>query len=429
MKKYICLILSILMMVSLCFAVNAQGTATLTGADSVALGQTTELTLSLSGADAVSSVSVSVSCPDNFEVVSGTFLKSGSLTTFDTATKKGVLGGLSSSDINGALFKLVLKGKALSATGTVSVTVSAKNGSAEVLNTTASKTVGVACTSHTFSSATKIDAAKHSKTCQTCGYVEATDHTFGGGIVTQHENCKINGTMRYDCTACGATKTESIPANSNHKYGEYKVSVEATCTTSGTDERFCTVCGHRDTRTVPATGHQLQASSKVVKAATCTENGIASAQCMLCKKNVTTTILATGHNLANYEVTKKPTCTEEGVKEGACTSCGEKAQLAIEANGHFFDAGVVVKEATTTESGILKKTCTFCSATEEEPIPQLSEKPEEEPEETPDASAQPEEKGSALTWIIVAVCGGVVLVAAVVVILVVLKKKKAAKTA
>lgn len=429
MKKYICLILSIVMMVSLCMAVNAQGTAALSGADNVGLGQTTELTLSLSGVEAASSVAVEVSLSDSLELVSGTFLKDGMIRNFDLSSMKGAAAGLSSPDVNGGVFKLVVKGKTLSSSGNVLVIVTVKNGSAALLNATVSKTVGVVCAAHDFGGAVQADAANHSRTCKTCGYVEKTAHTWGSGIVTQQANCKTAGTMRYDCTACGATKVESIPTNSDHKYGDYKSAVAATCTTAGTDERFCIVCNHRDTRVVPAIGHKLQASSKIVKAPTCTENGVANAKCSLCSHTVSTTVPATGHKLGEYTVIQEPTCTDEGVKEGVCTACGEKSQLPVSAKGHYFDEGVVVKEATTTESGTLKKTCTFCGATEEEQIPQLSEKPEETPEETPEVSVQPEEEEGGATWIIFVVIGAVVLLAAAVIVFIVLKKKKAAKPA
>lgn len=49
-------------------------------------------------------------------------------------------------------------------------------------------------------------------TCNLCGAVRATAHTYGEGIVTKEPDYGVDGVMTYTCTICGATKTEVIPA-------------------------------------------------------------------------------------------------------------------------------------------------------------------------------------------------------------------------
>ena len=428
MKKYICLILSALLMVSLCISANAQSVATISGADTVAVGKTVELTIALSDMETVSTLGVSVKSAGALKVVSGQFLKNGAAASFDAEKGNGVMFvGATGTSLNGNLLKVVLKGESYSATETVTVTVLKLSGKTPVTVATATKSVQVVCASHNFGKATQVDAKEHTKTCTTCGYSEKSAHTWDDGIVTSIANCTAPGTKRFECTSCGAIKTEVLPAGENHKYGNFKTIVKATCTAAGSEERVCSVCNKIDSRTIPAVGHQLQSSAKIVKEATCTETGVATGKCGLCYKSVSTVIPAKGHHLSSYTVTQKPTCTEEGVKEGACTTCGEKAQLPVPANGHFYDDGAVVKEPTYTETGTLRRKCTFCDATKDEPVPQL--KQEEKDENKTDVSVQPEEEKGIAPWIIIV--GAVVLAVLIVggiVLFIILKKKKAEKT-
>ena len=115
MKRVIGLIVSIVLMMSLCITASATGGASLSGGTSITVGNNMEFTVSISGCSDATSVAVSVTYGEGFELVSGAWLKSGSLSVFDTTKNKGSLGGLSSSDINGNLFKLVLKAKTASA--------------------------------------------------------------------------------------------------------------------------------------------------------------------------------------------------------------------------------------------------------------------------------------------------------------------------
>lgn len=49
-------------------------------------------------------------------------------------------------------------------------------------------------------------------TCNLCGAVRATEHSYGVGVVTKPADYGVDGVMTYTCTICGATKTEVIPA-------------------------------------------------------------------------------------------------------------------------------------------------------------------------------------------------------------------------
>lgn len=170
MKKVHLLFLSaVLIFACVIICVNAAGGASLNGADSVTAGDTVELILSVSDCPDITSVSVAVNYGSDFELVSATWLKTGAITHYDTNTNKGAVAGLDSPDINGDLFKLVLKAVTPSANPqTVSVTVGAKNGTADVMKATAVKSIAIICQSHIYSDSG--DSA-YLHTCTVCGYV------------------------------------------------------------------------------------------------------------------------------------------------------------------------------------------------------------------------------------------------------------------
>lgn len=120
---------------------------------------------------------------------------------------------LASPDVNGDLFKLVLKAKTASVNNqTVSVNVIAKNGTNEILNITTTKSVKISCATHSYGNTyTKIDKLQHSCTCTDCGYVEKFNHTWNDGKVTKDPSEDETGIKTYTCTACGETKEDEIP--------------------------------------------------------------------------------------------------------------------------------------------------------------------------------------------------------------------------
>lgn len=128
MKKIITLFLSAVLMLSCCLTANAaETTVTVSAAGSATVDSSIEFTVALNGCADATSVAVDVSFGDKFELVSGSWLKAGQISSFDTAKKKGALGGLSSPNINGNLFKLILKVKTADATAqSVNITVIAK---------------------------------------------------------------------------------------------------------------------------------------------------------------------------------------------------------------------------------------------------------------------------------------------------------------
>lgn len=364
MKKVISLLFCVCFMLTLCVPAYAAGTATLNGNTSTTDGSTVEYILNVSGCGDATSVAVAVNFGDAFELVSATWLKNGSLSRFDTATNKGVLGGLSSPNINGDVFKLVLKAKTASANAhTVSVNFIARNGSDDIMNVTPTKTVKIACSSHNYSAYTKLNDNQHQRTCSACGYVETSGHTWNGGTVVKAATCKESGTKEYTCTACGAKKQETVAKTDHHTWDGWNVTKQPTCTASGTTTRTCSVCGKMENQTVNATGHSMGSWTQT-KAPTCTEKGEEKRSCGKCGHFETRAVNALGHNFSHPTVTKEPTCTETGVESGKCSRCGQMTTNTIKAKGHKFGAWADGKAATCTAGGTQERKCTVCDATE-----------------------------------------------------------------
>ena len=185
-------------MLSFCITASAAGNSTIKGNGSATVGSNIEFTVNVSGCDDATSIAVAVNYGDEFELVSGTWLKNGSINKFDTSTNKGALGGLSSPDVNGNLFKLILKAKTASTSSkSVSVNVIAKNGSNEIMNVTSSISVKINCATHSYGNYTNANATNHSRTCSVCGNVEMEAHIWDNALDTKCNICDYVREVTY----------------------------------------------------------------------------------------------------------------------------------------------------------------------------------------------------------------------------------------
>lgn len=364
MKKIICLVSSIVLLMLSCITASAAGHGALNGGTSVIVGNNIEFTVNVNGCQNATSVAVAVNCDNDFEIVSGTWLKSGSLSNFDLAKGKGALSGLASPDINGNLFKLVLKGIAASTTAQgVSVNVIAKNGSNEIMNITLTKSVKIGCKYHHYGNYTKKDNNKHTRTCSVCGNVETGAHNWNGGKVTKSATCKEAGIKTLTCTSCSASKTETIAKTNNHTWGNYVETKKPTCSAAGTSTRNCSTCGKNESKQINATGHSF-GGWKTTKQPTCETKGTQARSCSKCSRTEIKELAALGHNFKNPTVTKQPTCTETGIETGKCTRCNKESSNTVKATGHKFGNWEKTKEATCKAAGEEVRKCSACKATE-----------------------------------------------------------------
>lgn len=412
MKKIISLIISSIIIFAICCtSVFAAGeSASCSGNTSVTAGQNITLTFSLSGYSEATSGGVTISHGSEFEIVSGIWLKTGTLTDFNVANKQGAVLFGSATNINGNIFQVVLKAKTASASAkSVSATFTLKNGGTSLPQTTATKSIQIGCATHNYSGWSNNNATNHIHICSACGKSETQNHTWNSGEVTKQANCKEAGEKKFTCTTCNATKTEPIAKTNNHKFGSWSVTKASTCTTTGTQSRTCSVCSKTETATINAKGHSYGSWSQtiaptctgagqqkrvctrsgcshsetksivalghkfssptVTEQPTCTETGVETGTCSRCSQKTTNTIKATGHKYGNWTEVTTATCTAQGQQERACSKCSQKETRVIEALGHDFENPTLIKEATLTSTGLMEGKCKRCGEATREIIP------------------------------------------------------------
>ena len=225
-------------------------------------------------------------------------------------------------------------------------------------------------------------------TCNVCGAVRSTSHSFGAWTVVYNPTCTEMGYEDRMCSSCYTIEGRTIPALGH----SYTTKVTApTCTEQGYTTHTCSRCGdsYNDTYT-SAAGHKYDnacdttcnvcgatrtithtyGSWTTTKAATCTASGTEKRTCTICGKTETRTTAALGHNYAIKTV--EPTCTAQGYTMHTCSRCGDSYKdTYVAAKGHTWNSGVVTKAATETEKGVKTYTCTVCGATKTEEIPIL----------------------------------------------------------
>ncbi|MBQ2678395.1 MAG: Ig-like domain-containing protein [Firmicutes bacterium] len=73
---------------------------------------------------------------------------------------------------------------------------------------------------HDWGAWTKLDGSQHQRVCKRdASHIEKSKHTWNSGKVTKKPTETTKGVKTYTCTACGATKSETIPAT-GYKPGE-----------------------------------------------------------------------------------------------------------------------------------------------------------------------------------------------------------------
>ena len=117
-------------------------------------------------------------------------------------------------------------------------------------------------------------------------------HTWDNGHILLHPTCSSDGRTMYTCTACGTTRSLTIPATgehtfsdawsydevyhghtticgcdgfisdkAEHTFGEWWTHTPAGCGTDGLSTRTCTVCGVPQNKPIPATGEHTFSST------------------------------------------------------------------------------------------------------------------------------------------------------------------------
>ncbi len=138
------------------------------------------------------------------------------------------------------------------------------------------------------------------------------------------------------CSHCGKVLTaQTVIPTTEHAWDEGTVTIPASCTESGAKTLTCTACKATKTETIPATGHTEVIDEAV--APTCTETGKTEGKhCDVCGEVLTAQeeLPATGvHTWNDGEVTVRATCDAEGTMTYTCTVCGGTKTEPIPAIG------------------------------------------------------------------------------------------------
>ncbi len=192
--------------------------------------------------------------------------------------------------------------------------------------------------------------------------VPAKGHSWDSGKITIVPTCTGTGVKTYTCTACAATRTETVSATGHTAVAVAKV--EPTCTQPGRAAGTkCSVCGEvlSGLTEIKATGHTEVIDKAVVP--TCTKTGLTEGKhCSVCNKVLVeqTIVPAKGHRWDGGKITIAPTCTVTGVKTYTCTACAATRTETVSATGHTAVA-VAKVEPTCTQPGRAAGTrCSVC---------------------------------------------------------------------
>ncbi len=82
----------------------------------------------------------------------------------------------------------------------------------------ATKTETIPLGEHKYSSWSRVDDSKHTHTCSVCGKEETAGHSWNGGTTIKAATCQSTGEVRYTCTGCKTTRTETTARLSTHTY-------------------------------------------------------------------------------------------------------------------------------------------------------------------------------------------------------------------
>lgn len=211
------------------------------------------------------------------------------------------------------------------------------------------------------------------------------EHIWDKGTTTKEATCTSLGEVKYTCSICGTTKTETTEMIDHTVVTDE--AVPATCTSTGkTAGNHCSVCGEVITaqQTIPALGHDFSNNSEycnrscgtknpnynppvtehnyigtITRSATCTTSGVITYTCSDCGDSYTEQINALGHNYVT--TVTAPNCKDAGYTNYTCSRCGDsyKSDYTSVTNNHNYSS-VITKQPTCSSTGRKSYTCSIC---------------------------------------------------------------------
>ncbi len=325
MKKTLIFMMTVLLVLTMAASVVAAGELGMSlSADQTTLkrGDSVTVTVSVSEFADCKSGALTLSYNSAQYTVSGqTWLVSN--TTMNEPTGDAVFAFSEAKSVSGAVYKFTLTAKedASFEASDVTVKLQLKNSGGTTTAETKTLSITVAC-SHSYGDWSE-DGDNHSRTCSACGNEETKSHTWNDGEETKAATCKEEGTKTFTCTACGATKTETIPTGS-HNWGSGEVTKAATCKEEGVKTFTCGTCGETKTEKIPVSSDHSYGAWEQEDVST------HSRKCSVCGKEQTK-----NHDWSDKEVIQAVTCTEDGEERYEC-ACGAVKTEVLEATGHNY---------------------------------------------------------------------------------------------
>ena len=258
----------------------------------------------------------------------------------------------------------------------------------------------------------------HSRTCESCGYVETGSHVWAwtvdddptcGAAGKQHQECEncdavqsentvieptgehvwkwvvdtdptcgAAGKQHQECENCDAVQSENtaIEPTGEHVW-KWVVDTDPTCGTAGKKHQECENCDavqNENTAIDPTGEHDFEWI--VDSEPDCNDPGVKHEKCKNCDatQSANTEIPATGHTFGAWTVTKPATCEEDGTESRICAACGKQDDRVIRSTGseHKWGAWVETKAPTCAQAGEQTRTCAICGKTETRSVEKLS---------------------------------------------------------
>jgi len=194
---------------------------------------------------------------------------------------------------------------------------------------------------HTYGDWSKVNDTTHKHTCSVCQKEETVSHNWIGKV-TKAATCKEEGVKTFTCTACKATKTETIAKLTTHTY-------DHACDTD------CNVCGVTRTTT-----HNYKTSWSKDKTNHWHE-------CSVCKDKKDQAAHTPG---AEATETTAQTCTTCGyvIKSALGHKHSYATTWTTDANGHWYACSGCEEKGSYAEhdfENACDKDCSICGYTRE----------------------------------------------------------------
>ena len=224
-------------------------------------------------------------------------------------------------------------------------------------------------TGHIFSEWTVIEegtcvkAGRESRICTGCGAQEiySTSKDRNNHQLTEDTvpaTCESGGYTVHTCSDCGYSYTDNETPPAEHSFGDWSTVSEPDCANEGNEVRTCTVCGAQENRSIPASGDHQMTEDTVP--ATCESGGYTIHTCSVCGYSYTDNKTpALGHSFGSWKMTTAPTCAADDEQTRTCTRCSQTETQAYPATGvHNFSKSVT--KANCLREGYTTYTCRRC---------------------------------------------------------------------